>query len=202
MILYGASGHAKVIIDILEKSGETVDHLVDANPKIKKLAGYSVTWWDTFKQTGNQNAIISIGSNETRKKWSVDLDVEFGVAVHPQAVLANEIDIREGTVVMAGTVVNSGTSIGKHCIINTGASIDHDCVIEDYVHISPESVLCGGIVVGEGTQIGAGAVIVPNLTIGRWVTIGAGSIVTKNIPDFAVVVGNPGKIIKYNDREG
>ena len=94
------------------------------------------------------------------------------------------------------------TSIIVSCslsIINTSCSIDHDCTLEDYVHVSPNATLCGTILVGEGTHIGAGATIIPNISIGKWVTIGAGAVIIENVPDHAVVVGNPGRIIKYND---
>jgi len=50
----------------------------------------------------------------------------------------------------------------------------------------------------EGPHVGAGAVVIPNIIIGKWVTIGAGAVIIKDIPDFAVVVGNPGRVIKIN----
>jgi len=85
-------------------------------------------------------------------------------------------------------------------IINTNASVDHDCKIHDFAHISPQVGLAGGVEIGEGTHIGIGACIIQNITIGKWATIGAGTVVLKNVPDYAVVVGNPGKIIKYNEK--
>jgi acetyltransferase EpsM len=88
--------------------------------------------------------------------------------------------------------------ICKHVIINTAASVDHDCKIADLVHISPNSTLCGNVKVGFGSHIGAGSVINPNITIGKWCIIGSGAVIIRDIPDYAIVVGNPGKIIKYN----
>ncbi|MFC0184902.1 DapH/DapD/GlmU-related protein [Pseudarcicella hirudinis] len=70
--------------------------------------------------------------------------------------------------------------------------------MEDFVHISPNACICGGVSIGEGTHIGAGAIVIQGISIGRWATIGAGAVIVKNVPDYAVVVGNPGKIIKYN----
>ena len=97
---------------------------------------------------------------------------------------------------MQGAIIQSCANIGKHCIINTGASIDHDCQIEDFVHISPGSVLCGNVTIGEGSWIGAGSTIIPGVKIGKWSIIGAGSIVTKDIPDKVLAYGNNCKIIK------
>ncbi len=197
MILFGASGHAKVIIDILEKQGVKVDFLVDANPTIKSLQSYQVKPDADFEiDSITSEIIISIGSNHIRKKVANEIRADFGWAIHPLAILGDDVSIGQGSVVMAGAIVNSSTSIGNHAIINTASSIDHDCVLGDYVHVSPNATLCGTISVGEGTHIGAGATIIPNLSIGKWATIGAGSVVINNVPDGAVVVGNPGRIIK------
>lgn len=85
-------------------------------------------------------------------------------------------------------------------IVNTGASVDHDCKIDDFVHISPRATLCGNVIVGEGTQVGAASVIIPGIKIGKWCTIGAGTVIIRDVPDYAVVVGNPGKVIKFNNQ--
>lgn len=198
MILIGASGHAKVILDILERNNREIKCLVDANPNIKQLCGYKVEHDVDFDFT-NQQAILSIGSNAIRKKLAEHLPCNFVIGIHPQSVLDSTVSVKEGTVIMAGVVINRDTQVGKHTIINTSSSIDHDCVIEDYAHISPNATLCGTVHVGEGTQIGAGAVVSPNIKIGKWAVIGAGAVVIRDIPDFAVVVGNPGKIIKYTN---
>ncbi|OEK01619.1 acetyltransferase [Roseivirga sp. 4D4] len=200
MILFGASGHAKVIIDILEKQGVEVGFLVDANPEIKSLQSYRVineSEIDSYLL--DQEIIISIGDNKIRKELSEQLKSEFGWAVHPSSILGDDVTIGQGTVIMAAAVVNSSTEIGNHAIINTACSIDHDCSIADYVHISPNATLCGTVTVGEGTHIGAGATIAPNLSIGEWATIGAGTVIIKDVPDRAVVVGNPGRMIRYNE---
>ena len=200
MILIGASGHAKVIIDILEKQEVDVEFLVDANPNIKELQSYRVLHDSDYESSPSDELIISVGSNSTRKQLSSEISTKFGWAIHPAAILGDDVSIGAGTVIMAGVVINSSSSIGNHCIVNTGATVDHDCIINDFVHISPNATLCGSIVLGEGTHIGAGATIIPNLNIGKWVTIGAGAVIIEDVPDFAVIVGNPGKIIKINER--
>lgn len=199
MILIGASGHAKVIIDILEKSGQSIDFLVDANISIKELSGITVIHQDEYEAESRHELILSIGANSVRKRLAGLFATRFGKAIHPSVIVASEVEMGEGTVVMAGAVINPSTQIGKHCIINTTASIDHDCQIGDFVHISPNATLCGSIRVGEGTHIGAGATIIPNVDIGKWATVGAGAVVISDIPDHAVAVGNPARIIKYNE---
>jgi acetyltransferase EpsM len=143
--------------------------------------------------------LISIGDNNLRKKIATELDCEFETLLHPKSTVSSSTSFGEGTVVMASAVLNANAQVGMHCIINTSCSIDHDCMIDDFVHISPGAILCGGVHVGEGSHVGAGAIVIPNIKIGKWVTIGAGSVIINDLPDLAVVVGNPSRIIKYNN---
>ena len=193
MYLYGASGHAKVIIDILEASGVRVDGLIDDNPSVNRLQGYPVR--HTF--AGESPFIISIGNNKIRKLVAERLQASYGKAIHPSAILSPTAKIGDGTVVMQGAIIQADANVGKHCIINTGASVDHECVIGDYVHVSPHATLCGNVHVGEGSWIGAGTTIIPNLSVGKWCVIGAGSVITEDIPDHVLAFGNPCRIIRY-----
>ncbi len=192
MYLYGASGHAKVIIDILRANGESIEALFDDNEAINYLLDYPVLRSSEVRGP----LIISIGNNGIRKKIAERIQVEFGKAFHPSAVISGEAVVDDGTVIMQGAIIQSCVCVGKHCIINTGASVDHECKIGDYVHISPHSTLCGNVVVGEGSWIGAGSVIIPGVKIGAWSVIGAGSVVSKDIPDRVLAVGNRCKVIK------
>lgn len=199
MIIYGASGHAKVIIDIIRSVDKvSIDFVVDDNPEIRKLLNFDVQHRLTDAMM-NHEVVLAIGNNHIRQKLANKLRVKYHSAlIHNSAVVSENAEIGNGTVVMPNTVINSSTSIGKHCIINSGAIVEHDNIIEDFVHISPGATVTGNIQIGEGTQIGAGASIIPGIKIGHWATIGAGAVVINNIPDYAVAVGNPAKIIKYN----
>ena len=201
MILIGASGHAKVIIDILEKSKEEIGFLIDSNPTITELMGYQVLNDFPKDSTLQEEFIIAIGSNAIRKRISEEQMLKYGWAIHPSAILGDDVSVGVGTVIMASATINSSVKLGNHCIINTSASVDHDCKIGDFTHISPGVTLCGGISIGEGSHIGAGATIIPNIKVGQWVTIGAGAVIIRDVPDYALVVGNPGRIIRINDGE-
>jgi sugar O-acyltransferase, sialic acid O-acetyltransferase neuD family len=192
MYLYGASGHAKVIIDILKANHESVEALFDDDESLTHLLDYPVLCPSEVRGP----LIISIGNNRIRSNIANMLSVEFGRAIHPLSIVSQVAKINVGSVVMPGAIIQSCVSIGKHCIINTGASVDHDCTIGDFVHIAPHSTLCGNVSVGEGTFIGAGCTIAPGVKIGSWSVIGAGSVVTKDIPDHVLAVGNRCKIIK------
>lgn len=198
MVLYGASGHAKVIIDILKAQGKEVSEIFDDNPNIDNLLGFCV---NRPHAVVSDEMIISIGNNSIRRKVvEKNLCNKYGIAIHPSAIISPYATIGEGSVVMQGAVIQAGAKIGKHCIINTGATIDHDCVVSDFAHISPNSTLCGNVMVGEGTQIGVGAAIVPGLKIGKWSLICAGAVVTKNFPDNCVAAGNFCEIIRYIEK--
>jgi acetyltransferase EpsM len=196
--LFGASGHCKVIIDILQNCNTAIGVIIDDNPNVKAILGKPVLLWDQIDGRTLNNVIVTIGNNKIRKLIVSRLNGTFSKAIHPRSVVSSHAKIGIGTVVMAGVIINPDVEIGKHCILNTAATIDHDCIISDFVHISPNVSLAGGVHIGEGTNIGIGAVIIQGIKIGKWVTIGAGAIIIKDVPDFAVVVGNPGKIIKYN----
>lgn len=197
MYLYGASGHAMVIMDILKANGISIDGLVDDNPERNDLLGYPVF----HGKADASPLIISIGNNKIRKKIAENYSAEFGTAIHPSAIVSEHAQIGKGTVVMQGGIIQTCAKVGEHCIINTGASVDHECQIGDYVHISPHATLCGNVQVGEGTWIGAGTTVIQGVKIGKWCMIGAGSVVTKDIPDGVLAVGNRCKIIKKIENE-
>lgn len=198
--LYGASGHCKVIVEILEANGISIKGIFDDNENIRSLLGYPVLKSDDIKSNDSEEQlIISIGNNGIRKRIAEQLKCSFFTTVHPWTSISKRALLLDGTVVMAGVVVNSEVKVGRHVILNTACSIDHDCVIKDYVHVSPHAALAGNVSVGEGTHIGIGASIIQGVSIGKWAQIGAGAVIIRDVPDRAVVVGNPGRIIKYKN---
>lgn len=193
MYLYGASGHGKVIKEILEAQGRKVDGFIDDNPKINELSGLPVI----HSTESADELIVSIGVNATRKKVIEKLSCPIAdAAIHPSAIISRSVIVDKGSVIMAGTAVNADTKIGKHCIINTGGTVDHECVIGDYAHVAPGVHLCGQVHVGEGTLIGVGTSVIPCVHIGKWCVIGAGSAVVSDIPDGYLAYGNPCKMVK------
>jgi acetyltransferase EpsM len=193
IVIYGASGHGKVIADILLKSGFSNIIFWDDNIN-RSLSGFKVDL--PSLEAFNSKVIIAIGDNLTRKQIVEANNYSYANAYHPSAVIAEDSVLGEGTVVMANVVINSSASIGRHCILNTSSSIDHDCFVQDFVHISPSATLSGGVLIGEGSWIGAGATIIQGVSVGRWAVVGAGAVVLNDVPDNAVVVGNPARIIK------
>lgn len=195
--LYGASGHAKVVMDIANKANYDIPFLVDDNPNINELAGKPVI----HSAEGLSPMIITIGDCQIRRKIVEKLGKrEYLTVIHPGANKSNSAILGYGTVVMAGAIINPYVSIGNHCIINSGASVDHDCRVGDFVHIAPHSTLCGEVEIGEGTWIGAGTTVIQGIHIGKNCYIGAGSVVVKDIPDGSLCYGNPAKVIRNTNK--
>ena len=198
MILYGASGHGKVVAEILRGNGIGNIVFCDDNPE-------AILKHETIKSSRlitNENAVIvTVGLNHIRKKIvSRNMNLSYARAIHSRAFVSDTAEILEGSVVMAGAIINVDSKIGRHVIVNTAAVVDHDCEISDFAHVSPNATLCGGVKVGEGTWIGAGAIIKNGVTIGDWVIIAAGSVVLDNVPSNTVYVGIPAKFAKFNDK--
>lgn len=198
VILQGGGEHARVVLDCLLGQGIPVVGLFD--PKysgslfgVKQLGAY-----DPSAEPGAL-AVVAIGDNVVRKRVAGITKHSFAQVIHPSVILSQYSTVGTGSMLLHGVIIQAQTRIGDHVIINTGARVDHDNMIGDYVHIAPGAVLCGSVTVGEGTFIGAGSIVIPGIKIGKWATIGAGSVVIRDIPDRALAVGNPARIIRVNN---
>jgi sugar O-acyltransferase (sialic acid O-acetyltransferase NeuD family) len=206
VLVVGAGGHAKVVIDVLRSSGWQVRAVFDDNVHRHGspfhdavVAGATADVAGYAAQHGLQYFIVAIGANDARLKIAAQLEaqgLQAVTAVHPSAVLAPSVRIEAGTVVMPGACINADTRIGHHVIINTRASVDHDCVIGDGVHIGPGSVLCGGVKIGAATLVGAGAALTPGVAVGSQVRVGAGAAVIAPVMDGVTVAGVPARLIE------
>lgn len=125
-------------------------------------------------------AVIGVGDNKARMREATSLEkkYKFVSVYHPSSSVSRLAKIGEGTVVMAGAVVQAGAKIGRHVIVNTGASVDHDCIVGDFAHIAPGVHLCGGVEVGAGALVGVGSCAVPGAKIEAWSLTKAGSVCT------------------------
>lgn len=208
IILIGAGGHTKVLIDVINSKKEfSIEGLIDKNIEAELIDNYSVIGTDEdlnkIYKDGISFAFIGVGGlvdSQIRNKIYKNLKnigYKLPVLIHKNAIVSENTIIGEGTCIMPGCVINSGVRIGKNSIVNSGAIVEHDCIIGENVHLSPGSVLGGNVNINNNTHIGLGAKIIQGIKIGKNVTIGAGAVVINDIEDNAVVVGVPGKIIKF-----
>ena len=207
VILWGGTGHSRVLRELLSRIGHTVVAVVDnreiqppfIGPDILK-GPEGLRLWLSARRLGNASLVyaLAIGGGYGRDRLALaqELDqmgLEHLSLVHPLAVVASDAILARGSQVLMGAAVSANVRIGTCSIINTSAIVDHDCIVGDGVHIGPAATLCGDIQVGDGSFIGAGATILPHLKIGNDVTIGAGSVVTRDIPAGSTVTGIPAK---------
>lgn len=194
LAIIGASGHGKVIADIARRNGYKEIVFFDDDDNIHECGGYPVIGKSFEAGTIDADVIIGIGNAGVRKQMQESItDEKLVTLIHPDAVIAEDVVMGAGTVVMAGAVINPGTHIGKGCIINTCSSVDHDCTVGDFVHVAVGSHLCGTVNVGDGTWIGAGATVSNNVFICPDCMIGAGAVVIKEIKESGTYVGVPAK---------
>lgn len=198
MAIIGASGHGKVIADIAVKNGYKEIVFLDDNPNVQECAGFWVVGTlEDIDKYPDYDVIVAIGNACIRKKIQKQVGEDrLTILIHPQSVISRRVTIGQGTVIMAGAIINSDTRIGEGCIINTGASVDHDCSIGDFVHVSVGVHIAGSVTIGNGTWIGAGATVSNNIEICSECLIGAGAVVVSNIKEKGTYIGVPVKKMK------
>ena len=201
VIIIGASGHGKVIADIVQKSGDRVAGFLDDNPNLgETFIGFPLLGTVADYKKHRAEYVIAIGNAVVRENIAQKMeDVRWYTAIHPSAVISDiEVLIEPGTVVMANAVVNAGAKVGRHCIINSGAIVEHDDRIADFVHISVGAKLAGTVKVGKSTWIGIGASVSNNINICSNCMIGAGAVVIRDIEKAGTYVGVPAEMLEMS----
>ncbi|MGO4883545.1 MAG: acetyltransferase [Bryobacteraceae bacterium] len=208
IFVIGASGHAKVVIDVIERQGVwRVAGLIDTyKTPGTELMGYPVLGPEdclpVFMTRHNAGgAIIAIGDNQVRQRMALRVaeiapSLAFVSAVHPAAHIAREVQIGKGVAIMAGVTVNPGTRIGDFCFLNTNASVDHDNVLEPFSCVQPNAATGGNVRLGARSVLAMGATVVPGISIGADTIIGAGSTVLRDVPPRVVAYGTPCRLVR------
>ncbi len=196
IIIIGASGHGKVVADIARLNGYDEITFLDDNTEKTKCGKYDVAGTTDIIEQFDCDFIVGIGDANARRKLMDRLEKSNKrtvTLIHPDAVIAEDVIIGNGSVVMAGAVINPGTRIGNGAIINTCSSVDHDCIIGNYVHVAVGAHICGSVVIGDNTWMGAGSLAINNIQICENCLIGAGAVIIKNIDELGTYIGIPAK---------
>lgn len=207
MVIWGASGHARVVADIVRLRGEyeIAGFLDDQSPQRRGEPFCGATVLGGSEQlaglagAGVTHAILALGEGRSRLRLAALLRAQgfvLSIAIHPRAVIAGDVAVGEGTVVAAGAVVNPGARLGENVIVNTGATVDHDCEIEEGAHICPGAHLAGGVRVGCGAWVGIGAAVIQGVRIGAEAVVGAGAAVLQDVPERVVAYGVPARVVR------
>lgn len=206
LVLLGAGGHARVVLDVLRLRGQRI--LGVCAPEL--LPG---SLWEGVEVLGDDAVLGSLSPYEVCLVNGIGLvprsmarrrvqetysekGYRWLTLEHPSSLRAADGNLKDGVQLMAGAVVQPGYRFEAGVVVNTSAVIDHDCLLGEHVFVGPGAVLCGGVKAGCGVFIGAGAVILPQVELGDDAIIGAGAIVTRSVEAGCMVVGNPARIVK------
>lgn len=203
ILVVGAGGHAKVVIELLRAGGGHVAGLLDADPTPREVLGAPVLGDDArladLRAQGLRHIFVALGDNNLRLRLgrqAQGLDYEVLNAISPDAMISPSAEIGLGVAIMAGAVINAQTLIADFAIINTGARVDHDCILGEACHIAPGTTLAGGVQVGSRAFLGAGCTVIPRTCIGEAALIGAGACVTFDIPSHTLAFGVPARVAR------
>lgn len=200
LVLIGASGHAKVVLEIIRAAGRY--RIVGClDPSVRgDVLGVPVLGDDDVLSElygkGVRYAFVAIGANRIRERVISrvrSLGFALPAAISPTASVSPSAVIGDATAIMGGVTINACAKIGDGAIINTNASVDHDCVIGDYAHCAPGTHLAGCVTVGPGAFLGVGVSAIPSVCIGAWSTIGAGAVVVRDVPADTIAIGVPAR---------
>ncbi len=202
VVVLGAGGHAKVVIEALRAAGRY--HVVGCiAPAGSIVLDVPVLGSDDMlpelRARGLGHAIVAMGSNDRRLALGerlLAMGFDLATAIHPAANISPSARIGRGVAVLTGAVINAEAEIGDHAIVNTLAVVEHGCIIGEAAHVAPRAALGGDAVLGRLSLLGIGASVVPGRRIGNQVVVGAGAAVTGNLGDRVTAVGVPARVIK------
>lgn len=195
----GCGGHAKVVIQTIRAAGHEVSRIFDDNPKLWNTRCMDVPVVGPPGELCEQSrlpTVVAIGDNQTREEIVEQYDCDWATIIHPKAIVDPTATIGEGSMVLAGVIVQADANVGRHTILNTAATVDHDTVVDDFCHLCPGVHLAGSVHVGKGVTMGIGSSAIPEASIGDWSTVGAGATVVSDIPPNTTAVGVPAKALE------
>jgi UDP-perosamine 4-acetyltransferase len=202
VVILGGGGHARVVIDALRCAGHVIAGVIDPKPEVAQSLPKGVPWLGkdlSHAKPGDVHLALGVGSldvgaknprprlfNEAKAGGFQMLSFR-----HPSAIVAGDVELGEGSQVMAGAILQTGVRTGVNCIVNTGVRLDHDCRLGDHVHVAPGAVLSGMVEIGDGSHLGTGAIVIQTIKIGAEAMIAAGAVVTRDVPAQARVAPGP-----------
>ena len=209
MLIIGAKGFAKEVLEILYQNGQTEnlcfyddvnddlpDRLFGQFPVLRTIEEAKIY----FKQTSNQ-FVLGIGNPILRKKLcdkfeSIGGELSGVISKHAE-IGSFGIQISSGCNILSGVKISNDVVIGKGTMVYYNSVITHDVKIGDFCEISPSVNILGRVHIGNFVSIGAGSVIFPDVVIGSNSVIAAGAVVRNNVPENVMVAGIPALIKKY-----
>lgn len=204
--ILGAGGHARSVYSWLLKSNVNFENVqfIDPNKKYEQEMIFNQQIlkkdWLDIVSVKSDAFLLGLGNNKLRRylyeKLKVNMKQIIGI-MHNSSVIGYGATIHHVSVIGPHTMIGPEATIGANALINSGAIIEHESIVGHHSHVAPGAKVAGRVQIGDGSFIGIGAVIKENISIGKNVTVGAGAVVINDVPDNAVVVGVPAKIIRF-----
>lgn len=210
LIIIGASGFGREVAWLVERINNVnptwnLLGFIDDNESltVNSINGYKVlgTTKDIEKYK-ESSFVCAVGSSKIRKQIIDRLGgYKFATIIDPSVEMSNLVDIGEGSIICAHTLLTVNIHIGRHVIVNLDCTIGHDAVLEDFVTLYPSVNVSGMTRYGECVELGTGSQIIQGINVGKGTIVGAGSVVVKDLPDECTAVGVPCKPIKFHGVE-
>lgn len=204
IIVIGAGGHARVVVDVAKSAGFEVCGIIDINYLRQKesiINSPVIGGMNTLKDYDPESigVAIALGKSELRSEYFIKIqNSKFKIIsiISPTAIISKYVKMGKGVFVNAGAIISAEAIIGNNTIINSGAIVEHEVKIGKDSHVGPGVKIGGRTTIGDNTFIGLGATIIDNIKIGNCVTIGAGSVIINDLDPNTTMVGIPGRPVK------
>lgn len=210
--IYGSGGLGREVaelakqINAISNRWENIifidDHKIETSKNGIKLVTFSET---IDKYSKNEIEIsIAIGEPEVRKILYEKVTSEgycLATLIHPQVYVPESTEILPGAIINSYSFISCNVRIGANVCVQSQSLIAHDCTIESHSVISPCAALAGSCFVGKCAYVGMGAHVKEKVKIGSSSIVGMGSVVLNDVPENVVIVGNPARVIKYNEKK-
>ena len=207
IVIFGSGNQATVAAqEVLKSKKYSLDYFLDVKSKLKfkkinKIKFPIIADYKSLKKEKEPLGIIAIGHNYVRKTLYKTIKknipkIKWISLISEDSIIASDVKIFGGSIIMPGCILNSKSIIKSHVIINTGSIIEHDNFLDNFTSVGPGSILGGNVKVSSLSHIGIGSIVLQKIKVGTNSLLGAGSLLNKNIPKNSIYFGKPAKFIK------
>lgn len=212
LIIIGAGGFGREVSWLVERINQKKQEwnllgFVDDSEALqsKTVDGYKVLGGvEAIGQYPDSYVVCCIANTSVRRALVKKVEAfgnRFATLVDPGAVVSDKVEVGDGSVICAGTVITVDIRIGRHNIIDVNSTIGHDAVLCDFVTLYPSVNVSGNTLIKSGVELGTGTQVIQGLTVGKGTVAGAGAVVVRDLPDKCTAVGVPAKVIKRHEQK-
>lgn len=213
IVILGAGGFGREVLTLIRDINEATPNTWDfvgflaaeaPDPGIMRRIDAPYLGSDTHEQVlaglHGCDVVVAIGAGPVRRDVTSRM-IRAGLVpatlVHPSAVIGEDVELGEGTVVCAGSILTTNIRLGTGVAIDRSVNVGHDCVIGDFVTLAPGSVLSGNVTLRNEVYMGTNSCTIQGVSIGQATTVGAGAVVTRDIGAGLTAVGAPAKPVGH-----